>query len=338
MQPDSSYRLDSKKLNDVIAVVAGETEVLRSLVRIQQRSVPRLNLAVYSFFLGLFALELLGSHELLSYDILKFLLPAFVVVYVSACTIIGWKEIPATRQLRQTQRSLGLIPDKFIRFVGWSESWHRLVRALPMAVLFIAGIAIANFGAGRKNPWMLDVGFLLFATSFVLFLPFIVRRSLMLSENRVKNSDRLLVSLESQRKRVKESGGAISIPEAEYKEIGRIERALVNLERQRAIKTAGQKRQVQLVPVQQSAAVIEQKASLEPPVRIKVQTCIDELSANPHPENAEATPDGKWQLSVPETRLQILYAFADHPRRILVGELSEDLLEQKPLTNDEHDG
>ena len=192
-----------------------------------------------------------------------------------------------------------------------------------MVVLFVAGFLIANFGVDRRNPWIVDFGFTLFALSFMLFPTFIVRRNLMLFENRLRDSEQLRASLINQRNTVSEAGVTMSIPEAEYKEIARIERALVNVERQRAIKASANKRQVQLLPVQQSAAVIEQKASLEPPIRIKVQTCIDELSANPQPENAQAGPDGKWQLVVPETRLQISYAFAEHPQRILVQELSE---------------
>lgn len=194
-----------------------------------------------------------------------------------------------------------------------------------MVLLFVAGLIIANLGVERRNPWIVDFGFILFALSFMLFLTLIVHRSLMIFENRLRDSERLRASLIDQRNTVREAGVTISIPEAEYKEIARIERALVNLERQRAIKASANKRQVRLLPVQQTAAVIEQKASLDPPIRIKVQTCIDELSTNPHPENAEAKPDGKWQLEVPETRLQISYSFAEHPQRILVQELSEEL-------------
>jgi hypothetical protein len=325
MQPDSSYHLDSNKLNDVIAIVEGETAVLRSLVQIQQQIVPRLKAVAYSFFLSLIVFEMLSIHEWFSYEVFRIVLPAFLVTYVPVCAIVGWKELRATRRLRQTQRSLGLTPDKFIRFVGWSESWQRFVRGSPMVVLFVAGFFIADFGVKQRNPWVVDLGFILFALSLMFFVTFMVRRSLMLFENRLRESERLKASLINQRDTVREAGVTISIPEAEYKEIARIERALVNVERQRAIKASANKKQVQLLPVQQSAAVIEQKASLEPPIRIKVQTCIDELSANPQPENAQAGPDGKWQLEVPETRLHISYAFAEHPRRILVKELSEDL-------------
>jgi hypothetical protein len=279
---------------------------------------------VWSFFLGLIVIEMLGIHEWLSFESSLIVLATFVVAYVAGCLTTGWTEISATQHLRVTQRSLGLTPDKFFRFVGWSETWQRLARAFPMAVLFVGGFFIANFGADLRNVWIVDFGFTLLALGLIWFLHLIIRRALMLSENRLMDSEQLRASLITQRDRAREAGGTISFPEAEYKEIARIERALVNLERQRAIKANASKRQVQLLPVQQSAAVIGQKASLEPPIRIKVQTCIDELSTNPHPANAEAGPDGKWQLAVPETRLQISYAFGEHPQRILIEELSEN--------------
>ncbi len=337
MQSDSSYHLDSDKLDDVVEIVEGELEVLRSLVRSQQKAAPRLEMIVWSFFVGLILILMLGVHEWVSYETWRILLPVYLVVYVAACLMIGWKEMSATVNLRVTQRSLGLTPDKFIRFVGWNELWQRLVRGFPMAVLFIGGFFLANWAVERRNAWIVDFGFTLVAISFIGFLHLVLRRTLMLSENRLKDAEQLRLSLISQRDTARETGVTISFSEVVYKEIARIERALVNLERQRAIKANANKRRTQLLPVQQSVAVVGQKASLEPPIRIKVQTCIDELSTDPRPANAQAGPDGKWRLEVPETRFQISYAFAEHPQRILIEELSENPRNTNIRIGGEHD-
>jgi hypothetical protein len=325
MQTSLVYNIDSEKLNDALAILDKELEVFNSLVQIDQKFAPRIRFAIFAFFLGLAMILMLRAHHLISFMIGWVLAAGFFLGYLLVLTIVLFKEFPAYKLLRRTQRNLGLAPEKLIRFVGWKEAKARLLPVILKLLLDIiaAAIIVASYLTENFNPWIFDFGILLLALTESIFFDFVTRRNLLLMQHRLESAKQLESTLLSQQKSQPETQGqlTISIPESEYKDIARIERALVNLDRQRAIKRTAKKGRTTALAVQQSASVLKAKSELEPSVRIRVQTRIDELSTNPAPTDSRHTPNGDWRLPVAETFWEISYAVAEDPPRILVQDL-----------------
>jgi hypothetical protein len=320
MENASSYELDSAKLTDALAIVNHELDVLKSLLRTREHSEPRIRISIYLLFVAFLSISILGTHRWLSTRTFLLAFATFFVAYGLVSFFGGWKALREQRRLRQTQRALGLRPDSWVGFVGWKEAGLRYARGAPMILLYLGGSAIAIVGWWRKNLWMTDAGAALVALGSAMFSVFIFGRDLQLFRKRVEDTEQLLDSLLSQQVSL-DKGPAISIPEAQYKEIARIERALVNLDRQKAISQRAKSLSPLARAVQQSTTVIAKKATMEPFVRARVQTKIDELSTNPRPAGSRQEPDGHIRLPVAGTLWEISYLLVENQQRTLIQDL-----------------
>jgi hypothetical protein len=270
----------------------------------------------------------IGAHRLVSFPVLVVVGVIVYIAYLIVCVVVSWKEIRKFRGLRQKQKALGLSPDKYISFVGREEFKFRIVRILPASILTLMGMAMMMIAIVYENPWLSDIGVLVMAVPSALVARFALGRNILLFENRLKSSQKLLDILIAERDANRDKETIIQIANEQYKEISRIERAVVSLDRQRAMRE-NRKRPGQALPIQQSRTVLNGKAELAPFVRTRVQTAIEELSHDAHPAASIQQPDGNWLLPVPDTSLGILYTISEKPPRVLI----QNLLPTGPSNN-----
>jgi hypothetical protein len=320
IQENSVYYLDSKKLVDALAILEKELDVFGKFVQVERETAPRVKLTMDLSSIVFVSVGIVLNHEWVSGWTALVTGVLIYAGYFLAVFLSNREGIRASRRLRKTQKSLGLESEK--GFVGWKEFKKRLPAAIVTLLLFILSLVL--FFAFLDSPlyrrWLIDLSVIVLMLSSMRFFSVIARRNLMLLQRRLASASQLRDTLEQATPTDKYGQYMISIPEAEYKQIARIERALINLERQSAISRAAKSSETGLA-VQQSNAVLKAKSELAPAARIKVQTTIDELSTNYRPADSRLSPDGDWRLPVAETAWEISYALAENPPRILIRDL-----------------
>lgn len=248
METKTTYTLDAEKLSDAIAILDSETNELRQVVQLRHKSLPLIKVTIYIFIAGAAALWLLTLHQWIFPEAAMLYGLIFFAAYMLTALLLSYPSMRAFYRLRRVQRSLGLEPEKHL--ASWQEARARIRLMIPSLVGFLAlnGSAAYFFIWEEFNPWIFDVGILSHLLGLVISANLIESRSSRMLQERLQVAEQLRASLLSRQKSSSGSGKGltISVPEAEYKEIARIERALVNLERARLIKQISKNKTIAL--------------------------------------------------------------------------------------------
>lgn len=299
MDAKSTYTLDAEKLADAIAIIDGETNELKRIAQIRDKSLTRINAIIYIFTAGAAALFILPIHELIIPETAVFYGLIFFAAYMLVAIIFSYESLRAFYRLRRVQRGLGLQPEKY--FVTWQEFKSRI----PLMIPFVAGLLIAGGSLAAwayyysnyriYNPWFLDLAVLSYLLGLLISINLVESKSAEKLKERLLAGERLRASLLSRQKASTDSGQGltISMPEAEYKEIARIEKALIDLRRQRAIRQSHGKAETSALEADESQredkeyapiVTLDAKTELEgfsPELQSEVKQIIKQLAQSP---------------------------------------------------------
>jgi hypothetical protein len=173
------------------------------------------------------------------------------------------------------------------------------------------------------RSWLIEIIAACFIFACLVIFSQLRPRTLRPVEELLVTNDLLRSRLLGMQKNLEESREAktVSIPEAEYKQIARIEQALISLDRKRTIEQRRKEPNKSMYAVQQSRTILKKKSALEPSIRLRIQTRIDELTTDPQPLDASLGSDSTWRLSVPGTSWQISYTLVGDPQFIMINDL-----------------
>ncbi len=319
-----TYSLDSTQLNNALDIVESECKAAQSLARVLRKIIPREIVVARILYIGL-TIRLILLFRNFSHAVIFVDGVLAVILLVGLCVLSP--EIRAIRRLRYIQSSLGI--KQFSWFYEFQRPGKRL---LLLALSSLLGLCLPIISQGRS--WTLDIIALCSILVFsVIYGQHRIRTLRPVKDLLVRNERLQTILLNKQSTLIELAEGmTISISEADYKEIARIEKALISLDRERTIEQIRDKIDDSERAVQQSITVLQKKSTIEPAIRLKIQTQIDELSANPQPPSARENIDGAWRLPVPETSWDILYTLVGYPQRIVVHDLlKRDMLEHQNL-------
>lgn len=321
----STYSLDAKKVQDAVGILDSELESLNSCIRIQRNANSGWRIAIwYAAIFAAAIIVMLMNHGWVSSYVAWLCIAASLLICSLVTLPSTVRTFRAFFQLRRSQRDLGL--DRFKWFVGWREAGARMLRIAP----FYLGIFLISFQYDAGS-WIGDARILAGAVCMGISLHLLTSRALRPFETRVKETEILRSALLRRQSLSTFSGenATISLPGVEYKEIARIERALISLDRRRAVKQISTNREASIWAVQRSTRAMAKISALESAVQLRVQTRVDELSMNPEPGDAVKDTGGVWCVPVPQTAWAIAYTLAGNPQRIMIHDLLERA-ESKP--------
>jgi len=316
-----TYSLDTKKLEDAVGILDSELSALNSCIRVQidaNASWP-VNIGQYVFLFTVAVIAILSNHRWVPLDVVVPSIAALFLVWFLVASPSTLRVFRAFIQLRRVQRDLGL--DRVKWFVGWKEGGARMLRMAP----FYLGIllVVSAFSKIQTGSWIRDAALIAGALCMGMSLRLVSSRALVPFERRVQETTILRSALLSKMTQATLSAEnrTISLPEVEYKQIARIERALISLDRKQVVKQISTNRETSVCAVQQSVSVMRKTSALESTDRLRVQTRIDELSADPEPPDALRDSDGVSWVPVPQTSWAITYTLVGSPPRIVIHDL-----------------
>jgi hypothetical protein len=329
MQTESTYSLELDRVKDALSILDSEVEALKNYLKSQQQ-LNKANFLVYIFFVSIATLFILANHNLLTFETGLMLGAAICTPLFLITTFYLFRGIGAFRQLRQEQRELALEPIGW--FVDWKEYKVRLVLQIPVAlglIIFVISIFLRKF-----NLWIFDAGIVAYIIGLLVSSSLLAKRGSLLFETKLEEAERLRSSLLNRQTLSQRFGAeqSVSIPEEEYKQIARIERALIVRERRQAIKKSSKKPDNSVWAVQASASAMTKKSTLDDSARLMIQTRIDELTTNQQPADAHKDAEGFWRLPVPQTSLEISYTLLEDRKCIVIHALLEREPEPSGLT------
>ena len=322
-----------KRLEDAESILDAELEALESCAKISREVNSGWHIiSGYIFWVGILVIGMLLNHAWISWDMATISFWAWFVVYFLSALPAVTRSVRTFLYLRRLQRNLGL--HRIGWFVGWKEFGIRLSRMLP-GYLGMTACGVSIFYRD-SHAWIVDVGLVSLTLGFVVTMRLISNRSLVPIQKAMEQNERLRLTLVSGQESYSglASDQLISIPEIEYKQIAGIERALVFIDRQQTIEESLKTSNTSVWAVRQSANTMKKKLVLEPPVLLRVQTRIYDLSTTPRPMDARRDANGIWRVPVPETSYEILYTVAEDSHCIMV----QDLFEKSDLKRQDLEG
>lgn len=320
----SHYELDPRRLDDAIRILEAELAVTRPFFAQRRRLVPYSQRGLFVVS-GLAALIFVSwNHAWLSDAMAPWALGVFVGVPFAVVQAIGLGQLPAFRRIRHTQARLGIERARYLQFVGWTELRRR---ALVFAPLLFCTLMFPLSVVLDWNPLVQDAWCVAFAVAFASAFSHVERRNEVWQREIMgfDESERLLKVLLEHKAAAADAPAPepLGLSAADYRQIARIERALVGRERLASVRLNARRTRTgrQEWVVLQSAAVMDQKSRLDPSTRLQVQDWIDELSANPRPAGAVQDADGVWWAPVPGTDRRVAFFVTPDANEVLVRDL-----------------
>src|SRR5215831_6402336 len=214
------YTLDTKKLDDALAILDTELEALKFYAQIvREVNSGWSSIIGYISLVGMIVIAIPLNHEWISWKMALQSLAALYVVLLLVGFLSGFRSIREFLRLRRLQRNLGLA--RIGWFVGWKEFGARLLRLLPACLGQLICTILLFFSLMDFHPWKADVGFVSLVLGWIVSMRLLTSRMPLPVQKRMEENERLRSRLMSSQKSSAGFGTdqTLSIPKAEYKQI-----------------------------------------------------------------------------------------------------------------------
>lgn len=315
-----TYALDAKKVEVAIGALDQELNSLNSYRQASRELTDGWRASMFYYFIGAAAgIVLLINHGWLSGGLGALFVYGCLLVMLLLTSPALIRSVRNFRKLRRAQRDLGVDP------VHWFVGWKEIKARLPWLLLFYLGLGLGFAAIARDvGAWLRDALGLLAALCIFLFQRIMLKRQLVPIETRIREANALREALvRGETSPDSTAASTISISDVDYKEIARIERALIERDRKQTVKDSLQSRAASVWPVRQSRSVTAKLLALEPAVQLRVQARIDELTMHPEPSDATKDTDDNHFVQVLQTDWTISYRLVRTPRCIMIRDLLE---------------
>lgn len=243
---------------------------------------------------------------------------ALVYVLIIPVLLLNWKLV--TKLLRAARSRRMLEPSFRRRLAGHFKARRRSHRLANLATLTLSMLGYVVAGAGLLGmiSEMLPDGnaprLRVFTVATVFGLSCVFQHFIARGRERLAVIAELRSSLLAGRTEANES----RLTGEQYDEITRIERGQIAADRRRSIKSAAGESLEQTYSSKEHRSVRDAKLALAPETLVKVQACLDRLTARPPLDDETHTRAGISYVKVPDTSLEMGFTVDSNAREIKV--------------------
>ena len=244
---------------------------------------------------------------------------ALLYVLIVPVFLLNWRLV---KKLFRAARSRRMLEPSFRqRLAGLFKARrrrHRLANLATFALSILGGLVAGASLLGMISEMLPDgnaARFRVFSVATVFGLSCVFQHFIARGRERLAVIAELQSSLLAGRNAANES----QLTAEEYDEITRIERGQILSDRRRSIKSAARESLEQTYSSKEHRAVRDAKLALPPETLVKVQACLDRLTADPPLDDETLdTRAGISYIKVPDTALEMRFSVDREAREIKV--------------------